>query len=98
MAADGLLGKKRARPRENAENKSEGEITADDEEVEDEDFDDDDVESGGSNTRVLPNNRSRQADTVASTATTTTAIEHHVPLVDEGTQTPINPSVSTPMV
>jgi hypothetical protein len=101
MAADGLLGKKRARPRENVETKSEGEITAEDEEGEDEDFDDDDddVESGGSNTRVLPNNRSRQAGTVASTATTTTAIEHHVPLVDEETQTPsINPSGTAPLI
>jgi hypothetical protein len=100
MAADGLLGKKRARPSsENIEQKSDGEITAEDEDVEEEDYDgDDDVESGGSNARVLPN-QSRHADTVGSNATTSTAIVEHHHLVDEETQTPIiNPSVTTPMV
>jgi hypothetical protein len=98
MAADGLLGKKRARPAsQNIEQKSDGEITAEDEDVEEDDYDDDDVESGGSNARVLPN-QAHHADTVASTATTSTAVEHHPSLVDEETQTPINPSVTTPLV
>lgn len=84
MSADGLLGKKRARP-DAIDQKSDEEATADDEE----EFDEDDVESGGSHTRVLPEtNRHNHAE---SNATASTAV------VDEPA---VNPAVNstTPMI
>lgn len=54
MAADGLLGKKRARPNDNVEQKSDGDATNEDQDIDDDEFDEDDAESGGSNARVLP--------------------------------------------